>query len=305
MNLRQLEYVVAVIDHGGFTRAAGALRVAQPSLSQAIRSLEAELGVELFHRGPRSVRLTAAGEAFAGPCRQALRDVATARALVGQVAGLKAGHLDLVSLPTLAVDPAALLIGRFRREHPGVSVRLVEPEDAGAVAGRVRDGSSELGLAELPVRGAGLVAHSLGTQEYVALVPAALAGELGGRARLTLAALAHQPLVTTPPGTSTRRLIEESFAAAGLDPNVAVETDHREALAPLVRSGAGVAIVPRPLADAAVSSEVEVRPLHPRLQREVGLIHRPGPLSPAAAAFLAIATGSTTRPARPAPRRRR
>lgn len=311
MKLRQLEYVVAVVDHRGFTRAAEALQVAQPSLSQAVRALEAELGVELFRRTSREIHLTAAGEAFVEPCRQVLRDLATARALVDEVAGLRAGHLDLVSLPTLAVDPAAALIGRFRREYPGVSVRLIEPEDAAAVADRVRSGRSELGVTELPVaasskasKGQELVAHALGSQEYVALVPTSLVRDIGPGPRITLATLARQPLITTPPGTSTRRLLDESLSSAGLEATVAVETDHREAIAPLVRSGAGVAVVPRHLAEAALSKGVETRVIRPRIEREVGLIHRPGLLSPAGAAFVAIATGGRAHRARPAPRRR-
>src|SRR5512135_2285951 len=101
MDLRQLRYAVAVVDHGGFTRAAEAMHVAQPSLSQSVRALEAELGTELFHRTPRSVVLTAAGEAFLGPARQALRDASNVQAAVAEVAGLQAGHLDVVCLPTL------------------------------------------------------------------------------------------------------------------------------------------------------------------------------------------------------------
>src|SRR4051794_28969743 len=119
MDLRQLGYVVAVVDEGGFTRAAEAMHVAQPSLSQAVRTLEAELGVELFHRSARAVRLTAAGQALLGPARQALRDAASARAAVAAVVGLEAGHLDLTCLPTLAVHPLTELVGRFRRAHPG------------------------------------------------------------------------------------------------------------------------------------------------------------------------------------------
>ncbi len=129
MDLRQLAIVVAVVDEGGFTSAADALEVSQPTVSQAVRALEVELGVELFLRSGRTVRLTAAGEALLEPARQALRDAATARAAVAEVAGLTAGHLDLVCLPTLAVAPTAELIGRFRRAHPGVTVRLAEPDD--------------------------------------------------------------------------------------------------------------------------------------------------------------------------------
>src|SRR4051812_34312071 len=105
MDLRQLEYVVGVVDHGGFTRAATALHVAQPSLSQSVRTLERELGVELFHRVGRRAVLSAAGAAFVDGARQVLRDVATTRAAVAAVAGVEAGALDLVSLPTLTVEP--------------------------------------------------------------------------------------------------------------------------------------------------------------------------------------------------------
>src|SRR5205814_2273190 len=98
MDLRQLEYVVAVVDHGGFTRAADALLVAQPSLSQGIRTLEAELNVALFHRLGRRVELTSAGEALLEPARRMLRDAATAKAAVADVAGTRVGRLDVASL---------------------------------------------------------------------------------------------------------------------------------------------------------------------------------------------------------------
>src|SRR6266545_5379205 len=153
MDLRQLAYVVAVVDEGSFTGAAAHLGITQPSLSHAVKALENELGALLFHRLGRSVRLTAAGEALVGPARQALRDAEVARAAVAEVTGLGAGHLDLVCLPTLAVDPVADLVGRLRTRHPGVRVRIDEPEDADAVAEQVWSGTSELGIAELPLHG--------------------------------------------------------------------------------------------------------------------------------------------------------
>ena len=305
MNLRQLSYVVAVVDEGGFTRAAEAMHVAQPSLSQAVRSLEAELGVELFHRAGRTVVLTAAGDALVGPARQALRDAANARAAVAAVVGLDAGRLDLVCLPTLAVYPAAELVGRFRRAHPKVAVRVVEPEDADAAAQRVRSGRSEIGLAELPVTGPDLATHPLELQELVVLIPADLDPTLARTGRITIQTLARQPLITTPRGTSTRRQLDEAFLAAGLRPTVAVETDHRESIGPLVTAGAGVAVLPRRLAEASVTTGVLIVDIKPTITRRVGLVHREGPLSPAAAAFLALALERDVTTARPRPRRRR
>src|SRR5438874_5975005 len=130
MEIRQVEYFVGVIDHGGFTRAAAELHVTQPSLSQGIRTLEGELGVPLFHRLGRTVTLTAAGSAFEVPARQLLRDVRTSTAAVAAVRGVAAGTLDLVALPTLAVDPLVGLIGAFRAAHPGVLIRVLSPATA-------------------------------------------------------------------------------------------------------------------------------------------------------------------------------
>ena len=291
MELRQLRYVLAVVDHGGFTRAAAAEHVAQPSLSQAVRALERELGVELFHRLGRQVSLTPAGEALVGPARQVLRDLATVGAAVADVRGLRAGRLDLVALPTLAVAPLAGLLGRFRHLHPQVSVRVAEPENLRDLTALVQHGHAELGLTELPPDDPGLRSRPMGSQEILAVRPP---GTHRGRARrLAVGDLAGVPLVTTPPGTSTRELVQQALARAGIEPVVAVEVGHREALLPLVLAGAGTSFLPRPLARQAARRGAVVLPLDPPIVRQIGLIHRPGPLAPAAGAFLALAVAAS------------
>src|SRR5438270_10016330 len=140
MDLRQVEYVLAVVDHGSFTAGAEALAVAQPSLSEGVRRLEQELGVRLFHRVGRRVALTDAGHAFEGPARRMVRERALAYDAVGAVRSLGRGTLDVAALPTLAVDPLAALIGRLRRRHPGIVVHIADAEDARGVEARVADG---------------------------------------------------------------------------------------------------------------------------------------------------------------------
>lgn len=305
MDLRQLGHVVAIVEEGGFTAAASRVGISQPSLSHSVKALENELGATLFHRLGRAVTLTPAGEALLAPARQALRAAEIARSAVADVVGLEAGQLDLVCLPTVAVTPVAGLVGRFRGEHPQVRVHIDEPEDADAVAAAVRSGASELGVAELPLAASDLVSTELETHEFVAVLPAGSARPDQGDDTLSLRDMAELPLVTTPPGTSTRRQIDEAFAAAGLEPTIAVETDHREGIVAMVRAGAGASIVPAPLAAVTDSSGALLRPISPPIERRIGLVRRAGPLSPAAQAFVALAVpGTPGHPRRPPARRR-
>jgi DNA-binding transcriptional LysR family regulator len=301
VEVRQLEYLLAVAEHGSFTLAAEVLGVSQPSVSQGLRALENELGVVLVDRLPRGAQLTAAGRAMQPLAQTALRDVAAARSAVDAVRGLEAGSLDLVCLPTLATTPTARLVGMFRAAHPGIVVRIAQPETVDDLLGRVRDGRSEVAVTELPVVVEGLTFRGLEVQDFVALVPAA-----GARATVTASELAELPLITSPIGTSTRRQLEELFALLDRTPRVMVETEHREAFVQLVAAGAGVAIVPRPLEPPTAGSGVVVAEVRPLLRRRIGLVYRSAQLAPAAQAFVDLAVGDAPKPpSRPAARRRR
>jgi LysR family transcriptional regulator, carnitine catabolism transcriptional activator len=288
MDERRLRYFLAVVDDGTVTGAARRLRVAQPSLSQAVRALESELGAALFDRVGRGLRLSAAGEALVGPARQVLRAFDEARDAITGIVELTTGRLELAALATLAVDPMANLIGRFRERYPGIEVRVHEPESADGVRALVRDGTCELGAAHLPLTGGQLIAHPLGQQELLFVLPPDSIPNsdrpLGARE------LARTPLVVSPPGTSTRILLEQALTAVGVTPEIAVETAAREAIVPLVLAGAGAALLPAPLAREAQRRGAAVRSARPKITRTVGLVHRSSRLSPTAAAFLALAT---------------
>ena len=291
MNERQLRYFLAVVDEGSVTAAAERLRVAQPSVSQAVRGFEAELGIQLFHRVGRGLRLSTAGHALIGPARQVLRAIEEARNAITGVTQLHAGTLEIAALATLAVDPMATLIGSFRERHPGVQVRVLEPESADGVRALVREGTCELGAAHLPIRDRQLRAHPLSEQELLFVLPRDAASSEG--APLGAGELAATPLVVSPPGTSTRILLEQALARVGVTPTIAVQTAAREAIVPLVLAGAGAALLPAPLAREAQRRGATIRPARPKITRTVGLVHREAPLSPAASTFLALATNRT------------
>ena len=288
MDARQLSAFLAVVEHGTVTRAAPAVHVSQPALSQTIRALEVELGTPLFDRIGRRLVLTAAGRALTGPARQVVRDLEMARRAVADVAGLTGGTLDAVVLPTMAVDPAAPLLGRFRRDHPAVQVRLLAADFTEDALAQVADGRAEVALTDAE-SAPGLALHVLGEQAYQAVFPAGTAP--GRRRTIPLAALAGIPFLTTPPGTSTRRLLDRAHTDAGLVPVIAVEAGPREAIVPLLVAGAGAALLPATLAAEAAALGADVRDLDPPVTRAVSLATRDATLSPAADAFVALATG--------------
>lgn len=285
MDLRRLRLFLAVVDHGTFTAAAEAEHVAQPAVSLAVRELEAEVGAPLLVRSRHGAVLTVAGEALVPPARQALRDVEHAAAAVAAVTGLVTGRLDLATLPTLAADPVAPLVGRFRGAHPGVAVRLGAPNGLDELADDVRAGRAELGITERGPANEGLTEIRLDEQELLAVSPPG-----GSRQGLRLDRLVDVPLVLGPPGSSQREVVESALSTAGVAPLVAVETAQREALIPLVLAGAGTTFLPRLLAEAAGRLGATVRPTVPRLRRTIVLVHRGGAIGPAAARFIALAT---------------
>jgi DNA-binding transcriptional LysR family regulator len=286
LNATRLAHFLAVVDQGTVTAAATASYITQPALSQSLRELEREIGLPLFDRIGRNLRLTAAGEALVEPARQVLRDLQNAADAVAAVGQVVAGHLDLACLPTLAADPVAPLVGHFRAAYPRVTVRLADPDDPDDLVARVRSGEVEVAITEAIapslVRAGSLVAHALPAQDLVWLLPPD-ASQQGWGARA---------FVTTPPGTSSRRHLEEACAREHIELTIAVETAQREAIVPLVVAGAGAALVPRALASNAIERGVHVRETKPPARRKVALVHRAGPLSPAAQRFRALALES-------------
>lgn len=283
MERRQLEHFLAVAAHGSFTSAASALRVAQPSLSYTIRALERELGAPLFHRLGRGVKLTPEGRALVASAQSVLRAFASAQSSVRQVTQLESGRLDIVALTSLAVDPLAGFVGEFRRAHPGVDVRIEDPEHAAAVAERVRAGDCELGLADFSVPPLGLHALELEEQEVLAVLPPG--SELASGPTMPVADIAGMALIATPPGTTTRLLLEQLLADSGVPLHVAVETPHRAAIIPLVLSGAGVALLPRPMAEGAAMQGALIVAIDPPIVRRARLLWHE-PLSRPAEAFV-------------------
>ncbi|MPZ00602.1 MAG: LysR family transcriptional regulator [Actinophytocola sp.] len=288
MERKQLEYFLAIASHGSFSSAAHALRIAQPSLSYAIRGLEQEVGATLFRRMGRGVRLTPAGEALVDPARQVLRDFTRVLTAAQEVTGLVSGRLDIVAVTTLAVDPLTAYVGAFRNRYPGVEFSVIDPENAAAVVDIVRRGLCEVGLTEHDVSATGLDTFDLPEQEVLAVLPPSTPPTTDALPLNDLAELNH---VTTPRGTTTRNVLDSVLAMTGKPPRIAVETAHRAAIVPLVLAGAGAALLPRRLArDAAAQGAIVVQ-VDPPVTRQGALVWSPQNISPAAQAFVDLVKG--------------
>lgn len=296
MELRQLEYFVAVAEEEHFTRASERLLIAQPAISQQIRRLEADLGEALFDRDRRHVRLTAAGRTLLPHARATLAAAGRARAAVGSLSGLMAGELTVGVFEGAPEGLLASALGEFRRAHPAVGVRVRE-DYATYLLDAVRRGEIDAAITALP--DARKPAPGLRILE-LATEPVVLATEpghpLAGRDEVPLARLNSEPMIALAAESTQRAHIERACRKAGFAPRVIAECRHLGLLWDLVEQGVGVAAVPRsaPHGSRHVALVPIVRPsLHVQLVIASG---RDIP-APAAQAFLDIAVHQATRAA--------
>ncbi len=246
MELRQLEYFVAVVEERSFTRAAERERVAQPAVSAQIRRLERQVGQALLTRSSRDVRLTQAGIAFLPHARAALAAVRAARRAVDEVAGLIRGA---VAIGTVTLHPVEIagLIADFHAQYPAVEITLAT-DNSDALLAKLADGRLDLafvslGLDEHPP---GLGVHTVTDEAVVAAVAAD--HPLAGRATLPVAELSGYPLISLPVGTGLRTRLDSACARAGITANVAFEATSPLELADLGAHGLGIAILPESMA---------------------------------------------------------
>jgi DNA-binding transcriptional LysR family regulator len=288
MDARQLEYFLAVVDHGTFNRAAASLHLAQPSLSQSIRNLERELNAQLFHRIGRRVELTEAGRAMIEPARQVQRDMERTRATVDSVKGLRTGRLEIVSMPSPAVQPLSRLVGGFLDRHPAMRVDVRAVQTPEAAVEQVRTGAAELGLAGTAqeLRSTEVAVLPVERQRFVLLAPPA--GPLRPGRPVSLDELAGLTAIVAPRGTRARQILDE-LRERGIPVRFGVEAAHRESVLPLVLQGTGVAVVTEAWAELARLVGVSVLELEPAEHLHISLLSRRAPLTPAAQAFLEYA----------------
>lgn len=279
--IRDLEWLLALAEHGHVTDAAAALGTSQPTVSRALARIEAELGVRVFERVPTGIVTTADGELVLESARELVAGHQRLRATLANRLDPDTGVVRLAFLDSMATTVLPRLLRGFHEHAPRIKVVLSQ-EPAHEIRRDLDHGAAELGLtmarpedgyARLPVQ----------EERLVVVVPPT--HRLARRKRVDLTELADEEMVMIPPGFGHRALVDELLADAGVTPRVSFESADLATIEGLVAAGLGIGIVP--VAFAGVSGTVGLTLTTPAAHRTISLVWRTDrPLAPPAQRFL-------------------
>ncbi|WP_291049730.1 LysR family transcriptional regulator [Herbiconiux sp.] len=244
METRLLEYFVAVADDLSVTRASERLFVAQSTVSAGLKSLEGELGVSLFERNTKTVRLLPPGEALLPLARALLDDVDGLRQMATEAgAGLR-GRVRIGSFAVMHVLDLPAVLGRFRREHPLVDLQIASsPTGSTGLMDDLVHGRFDLAFSGLPVPPE-LESWPLAAFDFVVLLPPGHRLAVEGRSSVALDDLAADDWVDVLPGFGNRVQLERMLAERGIRRHLSAELADLPSIGPCVAAGLGVAVVP-------------------------------------------------------------
>lgn len=289
MNLQQLRYFLAAAEHGSFTAAARSLYIAQPSLSEQVRQLEAELGVELFARVGRGIVLTATGRAFRPEAERVLAALDRAQDAVRNVREIRGGTISFGMFGTASAYLVSGLVEDFRRRYPDARLRLVG-QNSSLVADAVRNGRLEAALVVLPIDDDGLEVRPVHREELV--VVSKTADHVAEP--MTMERLAALPLILYDAeygwADPTRRQLAERAQTAGVTLRPVIEVEDMEAALQLSQRGLGDTVVARAtLRERRGARTLHVTPFAERMWETFAFIgRRDAPISPGTRAFVEL-----------------
>jgi DNA-binding transcriptional LysR family regulator len=270
MNIRQLACFVAVVEEGSFTRAARRIGITQPSLSQHIRALEADIDGAVLERLPSGVALTPAGRTLLPEARVAVRAVERGRRAARAALALEAGELEIATVLSMAVGLLPRHIRVWHERYPNVGIRLQEFKHRSLLEDAVLQGVADFAIGPLPLRAWEGPLEQVTWEEFVVVAPPE--DPLAARRTIRLEELADREWVLYHPDHGLAGILEEACRRAGFSPRGTVRTSQAEGAARLASAGIGPALVP----DNIIHSGIEgsVLRLVPRLIREVAVYGR-------------------------------
>jgi LysR family hydrogen peroxide-inducible transcriptional activator len=273
VEIHQLRYFVAVAEEGSFSHAAEREHVSQPSLSQQIQKLEAELNQPLFDRLPRTVTLTEAGRCLLEYARQILTGIADARRSVAALEHEVAGRLSVGAIPSIALYVLPRLIGSFQTAHPKVRFELFE-DTTDKLAQRLEEGTLDVVLASMGDHTPTLAHHSLGKEALLMLLPEN--HRLAKRKTIKWRDLASEKFLLLHEKHSLSVHVRQLLAANHLNPEIALQGAQLVTIASMVAAGLGVTVIPQMMAETRfITGCVAVPFARPVPTRELILLRNP------------------------------
>jgi DNA-binding transcriptional LysR family regulator len=289
MEFRHLRTIVAVARHRSFTKAAEELHLAQSAISQQIRRLEAEIGVEVFRRTSRSVEVTEEGQLVLDHAHRVLAEVDDLHSQLEELTGLLRGTLRIGGAYPFGPYDLYGVLADFRAQHPGVAVNMIEDTQEEMLA-MVRDDELDCAFASVDPDAIGqdFAATLLWEDEFV--VVTAVDHPLTASAHVTFEQLVSEDLITHRDNSALRRRLEATLGKRGLEPHIAFICTEMNAVRALASNGLGVAVLPRSVAEQD-GPPIVLRPFRPEpVTWPIALVWRATRRQPPAAkAFLALA----------------
>ena len=241
MEVHQLRYFCAVAKHGTFTRASEVEHVAQPSLSQQILKLEAELGSRLFDRLPRSARLTVFGKAFLPKAERILRELEEAKTELQEMAGNEKGDVVVGIIPTIAAYLLPKLLKGFAARHPLITLKIIE-DITPTLLQRLHDGTIDMAIAALPITEGDLASEELFEEKFYAVLPKT--HRRASSKSISLTDLNREPFLLLKEGHCFRDSLIAACHKSKVTPSVVFESGQFATILAMVSAGMGVSAVP-------------------------------------------------------------
>ncbi len=271
VTLRQLQVFLSVAATRNFSRTGDQIGLTQPAVSRSITELEGQLGLQLLNRTTREVELTDAGRSLAARLPRVLEDLESTLLDVQGMATARHGKVRVASSPTLSANLLPDCIARCQSKLPGVQVVLLDRIQNDVLAS-VLSGEVDFGVVIDPSDREALHCEPVYTEPFCLACPPG--HRLARRRQVRWTDLAGEPLVLLDHASGSRRLIDRALALQGVNAQVAQEVGHPTTIFRMLDAGLGVSVVPMLALPPEGLPRLAVRPLQPRVDRDIMLVHR-------------------------------
>lgn len=272
IELRQLEYFLAVSKELHFTKAAEKLNISQPSLSQQIRALEHEVGMPLFDRIGKKISLTEAGRILLLHSKTIFHEVEQARSAIQDLNGLQQGSLTIGSLLTVVnyLLPPAIL--NFNNLYPNIELSVLGLR-TGDIREKLLQNELNIGITFLPVQDKEIISTPLYKSELIIVVPTG--HQLAEHNHVSIAELQNYPLILLPKKFLFNRINYIPLSKFNFKPKPILEISTMESLIQMVSKGMGITVLPKPYIDFLQNKNIQaIKIENPTPTIEIGLIYR-------------------------------